>query len=492
MTTRVRITPPSGATFRAAMVALFFSGMANAQATHANDTKAPAKVAQVDPAQPKAPNDAAAKPTTDNAAPAGVAATKTDELEKKIAEQEKRSADLETRLQAAEEAIAQSESKAEENKIRLYGFSDVAFRKAWIKDGSVFQNIVDDNTTFLLGSSNVYFEAQPHPAIRSLTEVRFSLYPNGVPGTDFRPSQSATIYDITSASGRNKVQWSGIVLERSVLEWKQSDAFKVMAGYFLTPYGIWNVDHGSPTLISSALPNFFALEYFPTRLTGVQFLGSFTTGNWELGYRAYVSNGRNRVLFDNQSDKLVGARVFATLRPNWGALTIGGSAFRGSFLEKSYSIKYDLDNPEATFHVESKELIEYKEWGLAADMSLDAGPFRLRSEFVFNRTDYVDGRRAPTPSGLSEYADRSRWNTYVLLAYRLPWLGLEPYFYGEFDRRPDTVANRSVVTSGGLNINLTASSKIKTQYFHTIFLGTYKDTRVHDFDLLDVRFVVAY
>ncbi|MET0591230.1 MAG: DUF4398 domain-containing protein, partial [Polyangiaceae bacterium] len=386
--------------------------------THANETK----LAQAD-----------TKAGQGDAPPAtATAASKSDELERRLSEQEKRSADLEARLTAAEEATAQVESKAEENKIRLYGFSDVGFRKAWIDDRSFFNNITEDTSTFLLGSTNVYFDAQPHPAIRSLTEVRFSLYPNGVPGTDFKPTQSATVYDLTSSSGRNKVQWSGIVLERSVLEWKASDAFRVMAGYFLTPYGIWNVDHGSPTLISSSLPNFFALEYFPTRLTGVQFLGSFNTGDWELGYRAYITNGRNRVLFDNQNDKLIGGRLFATMRSNWGSFTIGTSGFRGSYLEKNYSISFEQQNPEATFHVDAKPLVEYQEWGAAADLSLDAGPLRMRSEFVFNRTGYPNKFRPPTPSNTGYYADRSKWNAYYLLAYRLPWLGLEPYFYGEF------------------------------------------------------------
>jgi hypothetical protein len=474
------------------------SGLAGAQSAPAPKNPPPdaarhpasdTKVAQND--IKTAQNDA--KPAQSEASPAtAVAATKAPDIEARLSEQEKRTADLEARLSAAEEAVAQAESKAEENKIRLYGFSEFGFRKAWIDDRSFFNNITEDKSTFLLGSTNVYFDAQPHPAIRSLTEVRFTLYPNGVPGTDFRPTQSATVYDLTSASGRNKVQWSGIVLERSVLEWKHSDAFRVMAGYFLTPYGIWNVDHGSPTLISSSLPNFFALEYFPTRLTGIQFLGSVTTGDWELGYRAYITNGRNRVLFDNQNDKLIGGRLYATARSNWGAFTIGTSGFRGSFIEKTYKINFEQSNPEATFRVTADPFIEYQEWGAAADMALDAGPLRMRSEFVFNRTDYTNNLRASTPSGTSFYADRSRWNAYYLVAYRLPWLGLEPYFYGEFDRRPDTVADRSIVVSGGLNIILTPSAKIKAQYFRSMFLGTHQDTRVNDFDLLDVRFVVAY
>jgi hypothetical protein len=436
-------------------------------------------------------------PAEASAAHPATADAKTDDLHKQVAEQDKRTADLETRLQAAEEAVAQAEARQEESKIRLYGFSEMGFRKGWVKDDrSYFKNITEDAATFLLGSTNLYLEALPHPKLRSLNEVRFTLYPNGVPGPDFRPTQTATIYDVTSGTGRNKVIWSGIILERAVIEWKQSDAFKVMVGYFLTPYGIWNVDHGSPTLISSALPGFFAQEYFPTHLTGVQLLGSVTTGDWELGYRAYLTNGRARVLFDNQNNKLIGGRLFATLRFNGGNLTMGGSGFAGTYLEKDFALRYDPAIPYETFHVESKKTVEFSEWGAAGDIAIDAGAFRLRAEFVANRTDYTNGLRAPTMVPGTYYMDRTRIGAYLLGAYRLPWLGLEPYFYLERDHRPDGTSSGSALVSGGLNINLTAAARIKLQYYRVIVIDATNDayygTNVNDFNLVDTRFVLAY
>jgi hypothetical protein len=441
--------------------------------------------------------------TTTKPAPAdtipvqGTETKNNDDLRKQVAEQEKRTAELEARLQAAEESVAQAEARQEESKIRLYGFSEMGFRKAWINDDrSYFKNITEDAATFLLGSTNLYLEAQPHPKLRSLNEVRFTLYPNGVPGSDFKPTTAATIYDVTSGTGRNKVQWSGIVLERAIVEWKQSDAFKVMVGYFLTPYGIWNVDHGSPTLISSALPGFFAQEYFPTRLTGVQLLGAVTTGDWELGYRAYITNGRSRVLFDNQNNKLLGGRLYATLRFNRGSLTLGGSAFTGTYLDQDYALRYNPALPYQTFHVETTKTVEYAEWGAAGDISLDAGPLRVRAEFVSNRTDYANGYRAQTMVPGTYYPDRLRFGAYGIVAYRLPWLGLEPYVYVERDHRPDGTSTGSALLSGGLNINLTPSARIKLQYFRVLVIDATNDAYYHanvnDFDLVDARFVVAY
>ena len=454
---------------------------------------------------------ASAEPPRDAATTTKVAQTETtpgngvpadaksnDDLRKQAVEHEKRMADLETRLQAAEESAAQAEVRQEESKIRLYGFSEMGFRKAWIKDGesSYFKNITEDSATFLLGSTNLYLEAQPHPKFRSLNEVRFTLYPNGVPGPDFKPTTAATIYDVTSGTGRNKVQWSGIVLERAIIEWKQSDAFKVQVGYFLTPYGIWNVDHGSPTLISSALPGFYAQEYFPTRLTGVQVLGSVTTGDWELGYRAYLTNGRARVLFDNQNNKLIGGRLYATLRFNRGSFTLGSSGFAGTYLEKNFALEYNPLLPYQTFRVDSDALVEFAEWGAAGDIALDAGPFRLRAEFVSNRTDYTNGLRAQTMVPNTFYPDRLRFGAYTIAAYRLPWLGLEPYVYVERDHRPDGTSTGTTLLSGGLNINLTPSARLKFQYYHVFVIDATNDAywrkNLNDFDLIDARFVVAY
>ena len=465
----------------AALLALAVPSLAIAQPKPQETTATPAK-----PASPDAPP--AAKGTNGEA-------TKED-LQKQVADQEKRTADLETRLQSAEESLIQTEARQEESKIRLYGFSEFGFRKSFINDKSFFKNIQEDSATFLLGSTNLYLEAQPHPKFRSLNEVRFTLYPNGVPGPDLKQSQTATVFDVTSSTGRNKVSWSGIVLERAILEWKQSDALKVQAGYFLTPYGIWNVDHGSPTLISSLLPSFYASEYFPTRLTGIQLLGGVTTGDWELGYRAYITNGRGRVVWDNQDNKLFGARLYATWRPTWGTVTLGGSGFTGTYVDKDYAIKFEAADPYATFHVEANKRIEYAEWGAAADLALDAGPLRIRSEWVSNRTDFSN----PTTTTLRQqtsipgayFPDRFRWNVYGLIAYRLPFLGLEPYFYYEYDHRPDFTSVASTIFSEGLNIYLTASARIKLQYNRVLLIDTPNNTKANDFSLFDARFVVAY
>ena len=45
-----------------------------------------------------------------------------------------------------------------------------------------------------------------------------------------------------------------IILERAYIQWSKLDWLGVRVGQFLTPYGIWNVDHGTPTLITMFRP----------------------------------------------------------------------------------------------------------------------------------------------------------------------------------------------------------------------------------------------
>jgi hypothetical protein len=89
----------------------------------------------------------------------------------------------------------------------------------------------------------------------------------------------------------------------------------------------------------------------------------------------------------------------------------------------------------APLTVSRPELMAASEVGVGADISADAGPVRFRSEFVLNERRYDEGKRPLTTSG-GFAASRRTWSAYGLLAYRLPWGGLEPYLYFEYNRDP--------------------------------------------------------
>ncbi len=390
-----------------------------------------------------------------------------------LSDQQKRLEGLLETQTAEEDAVA-----VDEPRLRFYGFMEVGGRAWWTKTA-------DDSGSappgFLLGNVNLYVDAQPAKTVRALTEVRLTPYPHRTlaPGSGFNTTDT-TVYDESSATAGNRVQWGGVVLERAQLEWNPRNEFRLTAGYFLTPYGIWNVDHGSPTLISSAMPLFFALEFFPTRQLGVQAAGLVFAGQWELGYHAYLSNGRSQAAVDYSKGKLVGGRVFATL-DGPARVTLGASGAHENDAEAELEISGFLP-------VTADETNRVQYLSGAVDLSVDYQALRLRAEYVNRRTTYEDGERPEFGPGVY-YADRFQWVTYGLAAYRLPRTIVEPYLY--FEAGNVATGPTYYQPSAGVNLYLRSAVRLKSQY---LFIHS---PRSSDFDersahIVDVRAVVTY
>jgi hypothetical protein len=413
-----------------------------------------------------------------------------------------RIADLEARL-AALEAHTFEAPDEERQILSIYGFTDVGLRKTWLLDGcwdttrciqdgkqpSRYRNLIDESPTFVLGNVNVYFDATPVENFRMLTEVRFSQYPQGTESGLGLERQNNTILDITSTTGRNKVTWSGIVLERAQLEWNRYDKLRLIAGYFLTPYGIWNVDHGVPTLISLVLPDFFAQEYIPNHQLGLQALGRTSLGSADLGYHAYVSNGRTPGITDNNAAKAFGARGFL----EWHEpvdIVAGASGYYSHYSDRTKEV-VDLQQ----FIVDSDPSVEYDEWAVAGDLAVNAGPTRIRAEWILHRIDYVDGLRA-SPAPTLYAVDRWRQNFYVIAAHEIGKTHVEPYVYLEYARRAQLGDRASSITSLGANYLINPNTQIKVQ---SAFVRFYPydepdapEVDQNNFVLLDSRFVMAF
>ena len=419
-------------------------------------------------------------------------------IEKQQAELEKsqlQSAEAEAK---AEEAQASSDemmalqggdedSAASEEKLRLYGFADMALNKIYLGDGHPRRGFIPSNSTFAVGNVNLYIDAKPVPNFRVLSEIRFTLFPHGSLGDDFEPID-ASVYDSTAATGRNRVIQSGIVMERAWIEWNKYDFFKVRSGYFLTPYGIWNVDHGTPTLISSVLPSFWASEYFPTRQVGLQVLGEAFVGDWELGYRAYIGNGRMTSQLDLDSFKLFGGRVYAAYYGDVN-VQIGSSGFYNKQAE--YTPFIESFDP---FVVDRTINEEYEEFGVGADLGVDIAGLRVRGEFVLNQQEWSDGLRRET-SSVTYQRDRTRWNTYGIAAYQLPYWGLEPYVYVEYNRSPRANSNSFNLYSGGLIEHLAPGVQLKLQAYYVKVNNDEQFPNASEnenFPGWDLRFVTAF
>ena len=343
--------------------------------------------------------------------------------------------------------------------LRFYGFADVGLQRVWTDPELTALVPGTNKATFVLGNLNLYLDANPSKDFRFLAEVRFGLFPNG---SVARPNAGLQVGDAIdtsvtdpsgAASGFTNIAWAGVSLQRAHIDWTPSDLFNMRAGLFLHPYGIWNVDHGTPTRIMLSEPLFLSVQLMPKQLVGIEAYGQVHVLPWTIGYHLHVSNGRSSSQFDFSDSKAIGGRVFISTR-NPFAFKLGLSGYVG--------------NSEDVQSVGSDRVTRYafNEHALSGDLSLDIGSLRIRSEVVVGWTYYETGKRMVL-LGLP-LADHMRIGTYLMLAYQLPWYGIEPLVMCEFLRIPVPralpVGEGVVQPSVGINVYFTATTMVRTQF----------------------------
>jgi hypothetical protein len=369
--------------------------------------------------------------------------------------------------------------------LRVYGFTDFGLDKYFFKHNGVGLLRPTSATTFVFGNLNLFFDAAPMPHLRTLIEVRLTLAPHGEEielgpplGTSYERIDTTT-FDFSSPSSQSQLRLGGIFIERAYGEYTFSELFKVRWGMYLNPFGIWNLDHGSPTLIGLLLPTFISAQMIPTRLLGVHAYGSWISGSSELGYSLHVSNGRTPLDFDLTEDKAIGARLYYAKDADFGRVVIGTSGYIGTYVDQQKEI-----NPaQATNFVNDeiysvKTTVDYAEQVWGADVALDIGQLRVRAEGVLRWVEYSGDKseRIETADGSLQYMpNRLEWSGYVLAAYRTPWY-VEPFIHIEASKKSytlprwagDTRATNpeadTVFLSAGMNFQLLPYLLLKTQF----------------------------
>jgi hypothetical protein len=142
---------------------------------------------------------------------------------------------------------------------------------------------------------------------------------------------------------------------------------------------------------------------------------------------------------------------------------------------------------------------EYTEHVAGADVSVDIDSTRIRAEAVVRRQVYDTGQR---PAGDPLYAAGSfapnAWeeSAYVLVANQLPWLGIEPYLWGEAMEEPTILGDFFVVGSVGVNVHFNSAIQWKTQATRVVANNwLYKspyDNSQNDVTSVYSRFVMAF
>jgi len=343
--------------------------------------------------------------------------------------------------------------------LRLYGFADVGLQRMWADRGVAELVPGTNKTTFVLGNLNLYFDANPSKDFRFLAEIRFGTFPDGStpqPKGWFGAGQpiDTSVSDPSAAnSAFTGLKWAGVSPQRAHIDWTPSDLFNVRAGLFLTPYGIWNVDHGTPTRIMVSEPLFMSTQLIPMQLIGIEAFGTLHLLPWTIGYHLHVSNGRTIHQVDFSDNKAIGGRLYASTRFPF-PFKVGISGYAGDSSDTTSS----LGTLSTTF--------AYDEWALSGDVSIDLGALRIRSEVVSSWQYYKAGLRR-TIAGVP-MADAQRVGAYLVIAYQLPWLGIEPLILAEFLRVPVPrtlpVGEGMIMPAVGVNVYFTATTMLRTQF----------------------------
>ncbi len=394
---------------------------------------------------------------------------------------------------------------AKESPLKIYGFMEAGFHKTWTDPTSpaaTYVNSIPKN--FMIGGFNTYFDVTPSPDWRGLLEVRFTTAPNGeianlggLAGTFKRVS---TQQMDPNGGSLNAPMWgSYIALERAHIDWTRYQALKIRSGMFFTPFGIWNVDHGSPTLIPISLPQLIVGTLLPIRQLGIQAFGNVFAGNWELGYMATVSNGRQEQSAVALTDDVgLGGRIYAADESGDVSMRFGASFYTG----RNQDLQVDVTNASPVTLVQ-KYNWAYREYIGGVDASFDIHHTRIRSEVLLRRVDYDTGKHAPAvglfaPPG-AKYASSLVQDGYVLVAQQLPWAGIEPWAMLEGVYGPSGVCDTIIFATGGINVHLSDSLLFKSEVNRTSLLNLRNDPAVdgatiakNNATLVQARLVLTY
>jgi hypothetical protein len=471
--------------------------------------QAPAPTAGVSPVAPAegatgaAPEAAPPAPTADkapeSAADLGALRAELDEVKRALDEVKAQQAE------AAAAATSEEGSSSDGEPLKLYGFMDMGVQHIWVRPDAPLAHIFQvNNTSFVVGNINLYVDAQPIKHFRGLAELRFTNSPlgditnyGGLAGTFKRTNTFS--YD-SGGTAINAPMWSAsVILERAWIEWNEHQALKFRVGNYFTPFGIWNEDHGTPTLISLALPQFIVQRWMPIRQTGIMLYGSAFAGDWELGYTGTLSNGRQEISnynFDNNFG--LGARVYARRDTGQVNTTFGLSYFTGKTMDKETDVVADPNGINGLSFVD-KTTLAYSEHVAGADVSIDVDATRIRAEGVVRRLVYEPGHRVPGDPLFApgSFAPNS-WQecVYLLVANQLPWFGIEPYLWGEVQEQPTVLGDLIWVGSVGVNVHFNSAIQLKTQATRAVFTNwLYKspyDNSLNDATTLYSRFVMAF
>jgi len=363
-------------------------------------------------------------------------------------------------------------------KLELYGFADFSYLHTFGSKTNILKQYVGPYPSFYVGHLNLYLASTLGENWRALAEVRFTYSPMGDDDTQAAdgtfPVQDATAVDY--AELQRTFQWGGIEIQRAWIEYQPFDFLAIRGGEWLTPYGYWNDDHGSPTIITVHKPFPIGDGMFPEHQTGLIALGKYFIGGAALGYALTLSNGRGPydAIRDLDNNKAVGGRLYVESSA-LGNLTVGVDAYRGRYTASTKRYRIDTSGSQPAAVIYRTTDSAYDELSLGADLRWIYGGLLVQGEFMMNEAAY-DDRYRPRTVGFDPRptfaADYRRIGGYLLLGYRTRWLNLMPYVMAEHSSYTNTdLAPPAWAYTAGVNIRPTPNVVLKAEIADAHFLG---------------------
>ncbi|HVJ17348.1 MAG TPA: hypothetical protein VM686_18100 [Polyangiaceae bacterium] len=363
------------------------------------------------------------------------------------------------------------------SKLDIYGFADFNYFQLLNAKDTAWTGYRRYGT-FFVGHLNLYLSADLAEQWRTLMEVRFTYLPHGDENPD--PTTGASPYTNTSVTDYAEYEkanrWGSIIIERAWLEYSPFDFLSVRGGQYLTPYGFWNEDHGTPVIIPIQRPFVIGESLFPERQTGLEAHLRHPIDRSTVGLHLTLSNGRGPIDMykDLDGNKAIGASAYLSTEA-LGDLDISAAVYKGQYTDSYEQNGLDTSGPTPELQIEHIKTVQYDEFSLAGGVRFRYEGLHVQSEIVMNEVAF-DDRYRPESVGIdSQYhavPDYRRWGAYGLIGYRTPWLGLMPYFMYQFNSFADQEMNDpGHGFTPGVNMRPTPNVVLKVEYCYAPFDG---------------------
>lgn len=390
---------------------------------------------------------------------------------------------------------------AQDDKFKVYGFADFSFNQ-WItlSDSTFLNGFGEKAPSVNLGNVNLYFDMKPNDNTRALIEVnlntsQFDEGEKGITNQKMMIRNPATgefiiAQEVEGTGDERAKKYGGIQLERAWFDLFMLPTVNLRIGKFITPAGIWNVDHGSPIITTVGQPNqtrFFAI--FPESQTGAMLYGAYYIGDHELTYNLFTSGGRNDVNsilgasevqeMEKLSDLAVGGHVAFAAEEIIDELKVGVSGYTGVIQDEIRILEQNIVLDGTTFAPTGEVRFAYLDKMNYSLREFCYGVDLKASHMNVNFQSEVNMRTVESEFGPSSGKSTSFLGYYFLLSYDLAlldFMGVTPYAMYEHigwedpNNVPEFLAVDSSPIEGwnsillGLNFSFYTNYRIKVEY----------------------------